>query len=93
MTEVPGVDPDDCLPPLVGPVELVGTGLIGTSVALVCRRLGLEVVLRDTSAEHVRTATGLGAAVVTVPEEASVGWGAAGAVLAARVWAPVSPAT
>ena len=36
-------------------------GLIGTSVALVCRRLGLEVVLRDTSAENVRTATGLGA--------------------------------
>ncbi|MDI4643255.1 hypothetical protein K9U39_20445 [Rhodoblastus acidophilus] len=47
--------------PLTGPVEVVGTGLIGTSIALVCRRLGLDVVLRDTSAEHVRTATGLGA--------------------------------
>ncbi|MCF6377783.1 prephenate dehydrogenase [Nocardioides KLBMP 9356] len=53
--------PEDSLPALVGPVEVVGTGLIGTSVALVCRRLGLEVLLRDTSAEHVRTATGLGA--------------------------------
>ncbi len=51
----------DPLPPLVGPVEVVGAGLIGTSVALVCRRLGLEVVLRDTSRENVRTATGLGA--------------------------------
>ena len=40
---------------------MVGTGLIGTSIALVCRRLGLDVVLRDTSAEHLRTATGLGA--------------------------------
>ncbi len=35
----------DQLPALVGPVEVVGAGLIGTSVALVCRRLGLEVVL------------------------------------------------
>jgi prephenate dehydrogenase len=51
----------DDLPALTGPVEVVGAGLIGTSVALVCRRLGLEVVLRDASAENVRTATGLGA--------------------------------
>ncbi len=52
---------DDSLPRLVGPVEVVGAGLIGTSVALVCRRLGMEVVLRDASGENVRTATGLGA--------------------------------
>ncbi|HEU4337192.1 MAG TPA: 3-hydroxyacyl-CoA dehydrogenase NAD-binding domain-containing protein, partial [Nocardioides sp.] len=49
------------LPALAGPVEVVGTGLIGTSIALVCSRLGVEVVLRDTSAKHVRTAHGLGA--------------------------------
>jgi prephenate dehydrogenase len=49
------------LPALVGPVEVVGAGLIGTSIALVCRRLGLDVVLRDTSEENVRTASGLGA--------------------------------
>ena len=48
-------------PPLVGPVEVVGAGLVGTSVGLVCRRLGLEVALRDSSEENVRTATGLGA--------------------------------
>src|SRR5918994_236626 len=54
MTEV-------SLPALTGPVEVVGAGLIGTSIGLVCRRLGLDVVLRDTSEENVRTATGLGA--------------------------------
>lgn len=48
-------------PALVGPVEVVGTGLIGTSVGLACRRAGLEVLLTDTSADHVRTAAGLGA--------------------------------
>jgi prephenate dehydrogenase len=49
------------LPPLTGPVEVVGAGLIGTSIALVCSRLGIDVVLRDTSEENVRTAHGLGA--------------------------------
>ena len=51
---------DDDLPALTGPVEVVGAGLIGTSIALVCSRLGIEVVLRDTSAENLRTAHGLG---------------------------------
>ena len=46
---------------LAGPVEVVGTGLLGTSIALACRRSGLDVVLSDASAEHVRTASGLGA--------------------------------
>lgn len=46
---------------LTGPVEVIGTGLLGTSVALACRRAGLEVLLSDASAEHVRTASGLGA--------------------------------
>ncbi|WP_372727903.1 prephenate dehydrogenase [Nocardioides sp.] len=48
-------------PRLVGPVEVIGAGLLGTSIALACRRAGLEVLLSDTSAEHLRTATGLGA--------------------------------
>lgn len=48
-------------PTLTGPVEIVGTGLLGTSVALACRRAGLEVLLTDVSAEHVRTASALGA--------------------------------
>lgn len=46
---------------LRGPVEVIGTGLLGTSVALACRRAGLEVLLTDVSAEHVRTASALGA--------------------------------
>lgn len=46
---------------LVGPVEIVGTGLLGTSIGLACRRAGLEVLLRDSAEEHVRTASGLGA--------------------------------
>lgn len=48
-------------PVLTGPVEVIGTGLLGTSVALACRRAGLEVLLSDASAQHVRTASGLGA--------------------------------
>ncbi len=46
---------------LTGPVEIVGTGLLGTSIGLACRRAGLEVLLTDVSPEHVRTASGLGA--------------------------------
>ena len=40
---------------------MVGAGLLGTSVALACRRAGLEVFLSDRSPEHLRTASGLGA--------------------------------
>ncbi|MFC7501726.1 prephenate dehydrogenase [Nocardioides sp. CPCC 206347] len=46
---------------LTGPVEIIGTGLIGTSIALACRRAGLEVLLTDAAPDHVRTASGLGA--------------------------------
>lgn len=52
---------------LVGPVEVVGVGLLGTSIALACRRAGLEVLLTDVSTEHVRTATGLGAGRARTP--------------------------
>ncbi|GAA1975651.1 prephenate dehydrogenase [Nocardioides panacihumi] len=48
-------------PRLTGPVEIVGTGLLGTSIALALRRAGVEVLLSDVSREHVRTASGLGA--------------------------------
>ncbi|MCW2796032.1 prephenate dehydrogenase [Nocardioides sp.] len=46
---------------LTGPVEIVGTGLLGTSIGLACRQEGLDVLLTDASPEHVRTASGLGA--------------------------------
>lgn len=56
---------------LVGPVRVVGTGLLGTSIGLACRRAGLEVILTDTSREHLRTASGLGAGRVGTDEEAA----------------------
>lgn len=46
---------------LAGPVQVVGAGLLGTSIGLACRRAGLEVLLTDVNDEHVRTASGLGA--------------------------------
>ena len=54
---------------LRGPVEIVGAGLLGTSVGLACRRVGLEVLLTDVSAEHVRTASGLGAGRPTTGDD------------------------
>lgn len=49
---------------LQGPVHIVGTGLIGTSIGLVLRREGVEVWLSDHNVEHLRTASSLGAGVV-----------------------------
>lgn len=54
---------------LVGPVEVIGTGLLGTSIALACSRAGLEVLLTDASEEHLRTATSLGAGRRREPED------------------------
>jgi len=48
-------------PVLTGPVEIVGAGLLGTSIGLACGRAGIETVLSDVSVEHLRTASGLGA--------------------------------
>jgi prephenate dehydrogenase len=52
---------------LSGPVLVVGTGLLGTSIGLACRQAGLDVLLSDASAEHVRTASGLGAGRPVAP--------------------------
>jgi prephenate dehydrogenase len=54
---------------LTGPVEIIGTGLLGTSIALACRQAGLDVLLTDASPEHVRTASGLGAGRARVPSD------------------------
>ena len=51
----------DPRPALVGPIHVVGSGLLGTSVGLAAARAGLEVWLSDANHEHVRTASGLGA--------------------------------
>ena len=54
---------------LTGPVEVVGTGLLGTSIGLACRRAGIDVLLTDASPEHVRTASGLGAGRHRTPDD------------------------
>lgn len=55
--------------PLTGPIEIVGTGLLGTSLALALRRHGLEVLLRDVDPEHVRIASALGAGRAPQPDD------------------------
>jgi prephenate dehydrogenase len=54
---------------LTGPVEIVGTGLLGTSIGLAVRRAGIDVLLADQSPDHLRTASGLGAGRPAGPEE------------------------
>ena len=47
LTRVRSMPDDDVTADLTGPVEVVGTGLLGTSIGLACRRAGLEVLLSD----------------------------------------------
>jgi prephenate dehydrogenase len=47
-----------------GPVLIVGTGLLGTSIGLALSAHGVAVRLRDRNREHLRTASGLGAGTV-----------------------------
>jgi prephenate dehydrogenase len=54
---------------LSGPVEIVGTGLLGTSIGLALRRAGIDVLLADASPDHLRTASGLGAGRPAGPDE------------------------
>ena len=46
---------------LIGPVLIVGAGLVGTSLGLNLTKRGIPVWLRDASTENLRTALGLGA--------------------------------
>jgi len=46
---------------LVGPIHVIGAGLLGTSIGLAASRRGIPVFLSDVREEHVRTASGLGA--------------------------------
>ena len=55
---------------LIGPVRIVGVGLLGTSVALGLRARGIDVVLADASPTHVAIAVDLGAGRVAGPGDA-----------------------
>jgi prephenate dehydrogenase len=46
---------------LTGPVQVIGAGLVGTSIALALGRSDIECVLTDDSSDNLRTAAGLGA--------------------------------
>ena len=52
-----------------GPVLVVGTGLLGTSIGLALARAGVEVWLSDVNQENVRTASGLGAGRAVTTED------------------------
>ena len=54
---------------LTGPVEVVGAGLIGTSLGLALRRAGIEVLLTEAHADTLRTATGMGAGRPSTAED------------------------
>jgi prephenate dehydrogenase len=54
---------------ITGPVEVIGVGLLGTSIGLALRRAGIEVLLSDTVSDHVRTASGLGAGRAWTPAD------------------------
>src|SRR4051812_307899 len=54
---------------LTGPVEIIGAGLLGTSLGLALRAAGIEVLLVDASPDHLRTASGLGAGRPARPED------------------------
>lgn len=56
--------------PVTGPVQIVGAGLLGTSIGLALRRRGIEVGLRDVNQENLRIASGLGAGSVAAGSEA-----------------------
>ncbi|MFT4010152.1 MAG: prephenate dehydrogenase [Nocardioidaceae bacterium] len=51
------------------PVLVVGAGLLGTSIGLALSAAGIEVLLRDSSPEHLRTASGLGAGRAAGPQD------------------------
>lgn len=52
-----------------GPVLIVGTGLIGTSIALSLRRAGVDVILEDANVSTLQEAVYRGAGVVLADQE------------------------
>jgi prephenate dehydrogenase len=58
----------DSRPTLEGPIHVIGTGLLGTSIGLAARAAGLPVWLSDANPEHLRTAISLGAGELPRPD-------------------------
>jgi prephenate dehydrogenase len=54
---------------LTGPVQVIGAGLVGTSIALALSRTGIECVLADERSDNLRTAAGLGAGRPATPDD------------------------
>ncbi|TCJ23427.1 prephenate dehydrogenase [Nocardioides jejuensis] len=54
---------------LVGPVRIVGAGLLGASIGLALRARGIDVQLEDLDPANLRTASGLGAGVPVTGSE------------------------
>jgi prephenate dehydrogenase len=52
---------------LRGPIHVVGTGLLGTSIGLAARAADVPVWLSDANPEHLRTAVSLGAGELPRP--------------------------
>lgn len=55
---------------LTGPILVVGTGMVGTSIGLAATRAGLSVWLSDPDSDNLRTACALGAGTAA-PTDAS----------------------
>ncbi|MEF2976161.1 prephenate dehydrogenase [Subtercola sp. YIM 133946] len=55
---------------LIGPVRVVGVGLLGTSIGLGLRERGLDVILADASPTHLSIAVDYGAGRVEQPDDA-----------------------
>lgn len=70
--------PEAASPPTLGSVVVIGTGLIGTSIALALRGQGVTVWLADHDAAAARLAADIGAGTV-LPEHPAVGAPAEGA--------------
>jgi prephenate dehydrogenase len=54
---------------IVGPVRVIGAGLLGASIGLALRSRGVDVQLEDLNPDHLRTASGLGAGVPVTGSE------------------------
>jgi prephenate dehydrogenase len=58
---------------LTGPVLIVGTGLIGTSIGLSLRRAGIDVLLDDVIPGQAIVARELGARALRDARDAAIG--------------------